>query len=63
MADRYDGLRIILGQPIVEKLANTNLFMVGAGAIECEFLKNFCNAWYWKSEKRLELKRRIYCID
>jgi hypothetical protein len=24
--DRYDGLRIILGQPIIEKLANTNLF-------------------------------------
>ena len=41
MVDRYDGLRIILGQPIVEKLANTNLFMVGAGAIGCELLKNF----------------------
>jgi molybdopterin/thiamine biosynthesis adenylyltransferase len=26
---------------MIEKLANTNLFMVGAGAIGCELLKNF----------------------
>lgn len=39
--DRSDGLRIVLGQDMVEKLANTNLFMVGAGAIGCELLKNY----------------------
>mmetsp|Transcript_19576 Transcript_19576/g.30136 ORF Transcript_19576/g.30136 Transcript_19576/m.30136 type:complete len:101 (+) Transcript_19576:15794-16096(+) len=39
--DRNDGLRIIVGQPIIDKLARTNLFMVGAGAIGCELLKNY----------------------
>lgn len=39
--DRSDGLRIVVGQDIINKLANTNLFMVGAGAIGCELLKNF----------------------
>lgn len=39
--DRYDGLRIVVGQKIVDKLARMNLFMVGAGAIGCELLKNY----------------------
>jgi molybdopterin/thiamine biosynthesis adenylyltransferase len=38
---RSDGLRIILGAEVVERLAQTRLFMVGAGAIGCELLKNF----------------------
>ena len=38
---RSDGLRIILGEDLVEKLAHTRLFMVGAGAIGCELLKNY----------------------
>jgi molybdopterin/thiamine biosynthesis adenylyltransferase len=49
--DRYDGLRIILGQPIIEKLANTNLFMVGAGAIGCELLKNFAMLGIGRAKK------------
>lgn len=39
--DRADGLRIVLGQEMIEKLAETRLFMVGAGAIGCELLKNY----------------------
>jgi tRNA A37 threonylcarbamoyladenosine dehydratase len=30
---RYDGLRIVLGQEMINRLANTRLFMVGVGAI------------------------------
>lgn len=38
---RLDGLRICLGEELVQKLAYTKLFMVGAGAIGCELLKNY----------------------
>jgi ubiquitin-activating enzyme E1 len=51
IGDRYDGLRIILGQPIIEKLANTNLFMVGAGAIGCELLKIFAMLGIGRAKK------------
>ena len=39
--DRYDGLRICIGDELVQKLANLKLFMVGCGAIGCELLKNY----------------------
>ncbi|XP_063956130.1 ubiquitin-like modifier-activating enzyme 6 isoform X1 [Lytechinus pictus] len=39
--DRYDALRICLGDNLVQKIASQNLFMVGCGAIGCEMLKNF----------------------
>lgn len=38
---RSDGLRIVLGAELVEKLSYANIFMVGAGAIGCELLKNY----------------------
>lgn len=38
---RTDGLRICIGEELVNQLAYTNLFMVGAGAIGCELLKNY----------------------
>ncbi|CAH8485598.1 unnamed protein product [Dicrocoelium dendriticum] len=38
---RYDGQIAIFGRPYQEKLNNLNYFMVGAGAIGCELLKNF----------------------
>lgn len=38
---RNDGLRICIGQDLLDKLAKTKLFMVGAGAIGCELLKNY----------------------
>lgn len=39
--DRYDSLRICIGEELRSKLSNIRLFMVGCGAIGCELLKNF----------------------
>ena len=38
---RYDDQIAIFGNNIQEKLFNTNIFMIGAGALGCEFLKTF----------------------
>lgn len=38
---RYDDQIAIFGQEIQVKLMNLNLFMVGAGALGCEYIKNF----------------------
>lgn len=38
---RYDGNIILLGKPYQEKLHKTNLFLIGAGALGCELLKQF----------------------
>ncbi|XP_021348773.1 ubiquitin-like modifier-activating enzyme 6 isoform X2 [Mizuhopecten yessoensis] len=39
--DRYDALRICIGESKCCQLANMRLFMVGCGAIGCEMLKNY----------------------
>eukprot|EP00347_Sterkiella_histriomuscorum_P007708 403347869 len=39
--NRYDGLNLILGKDLVDKLFNCKLFMIGAGAIGCKLLKNY----------------------
>ena len=39
--DRYDDQIAIYGNKIQEKLSNINLFIIGAGALGCEFLKCF----------------------
>ena len=38
---RYDGQIAVFGREFQEKLANINEFLVGAGAIGCEMLKNW----------------------
>jgi ubiquitin-activating enzyme E1 len=38
---RADALRACVGEPLVQTLATSRLFMVGVGAIGCELLKNF----------------------
>ena len=38
---RSDGLRICIGQTLLQEIQHANLFMVGAGAIGCELLKNY----------------------
>ncbi|XP_054164273.1 ubiquitin-like modifier-activating enzyme 1 isoform X2 [Oppia nitens] len=38
---RYDSQIAIFGQNFQQKLANQKIFLVGAGAIGCEYLKNF----------------------
>ena len=39
--DRYDDQISIFGNDIQEKLENSNIFIIGAGALGCEFLKTF----------------------
>lgn len=39
--DRYDSLRICVGEGLCRKLAALKLFMVGCGAIGCEMMKNY----------------------
>ena len=39
--DRYDDQIAIYGNKIQEGLANSNIFIIGAGALGCEFLKTF----------------------
>jgi ubiquitin-activating enzyme E1 len=38
---RYDDYIAVLGREVFEKIANAKTFMVGAGALGCEFLKGF----------------------
>lgn len=38
---RYDGQIVVFGKEFQEKLSNINEFLVGAGAIGCEMLKNW----------------------
>jgi len=39
--DRYHDLKKIYGKTFVNKLQSSKLFLVGAGALGCEFLKFF----------------------
>lgn len=41
MNTRYDGQIAVFGKDFQEKIANTTEFLVGAGAIGCEMLKNW----------------------
>jgi ubiquitin-activating enzyme E1 len=38
---RYDGAISVLGAPLVDKLGSLRVFLVGAGALGCEFIKGF----------------------
>lgn len=38
---RYDELAAVFGWPFVEQLGSLKYFMVGCGALGCEFMKNF----------------------
>ena len=38
---KYDDQIAIFGQEFQEKLENLNIFLVGAGALGCEYIKNF----------------------
>ncbi|XP_002733723.2 ubiquitin-like modifier-activating enzyme 6 [Saccoglossus kowalevskii] len=39
--DRYDALRICVGDRVCQQLNSLKLFMVGCGAIGCEMMKNY----------------------
>jgi ubiquitin-activating enzyme E1 len=38
---RYDGQIAVFGRTLQERMGEQNVFLVGAGALGCEFLKNF----------------------
>mmetsp|Transcript_626 Transcript_626/g.1233 ORF Transcript_626/g.1233 Transcript_626/m.1233 type:complete len:1185 (-) Transcript_626:114-3668(-) len=38
--DRYDHYRTLFGEKFVEKTTNAKFFLVGCGALGCEFMKN-----------------------
>eukprot|EP01022_Parablepharisma_sp_SALTPOND_P015993 TRINITY_DN22_c0_g3_i1.p1 TRINITY_DN22_c0_g3~~TRINITY_DN22_c0_g3_i1.p1 ORF type:complete len:4095 (+),score=552.02 TRINITY_DN22_c0_g3_i1:5895-18179(+) len=39
--DRYEGLRICVGEEMITRVKEAEIFMVGCGAIGCELLKNY----------------------
>ncbi|KAH6681138.1 hypothetical protein F5X68DRAFT_211958 [Plectosphaerella plurivora] len=41
LGSRYDGQIVVFGREYQEKIANVKQFLVGAGAIGCEMLKNW----------------------
>jgi len=50
---RYDDQIAIFGNEIQKKLSNLNIFMIGAGALGCEYLKNFALMGISTSEKNI----------
>lgn len=62
---RSDGLRLCIGEDMVDQLAYTNLFMVGAGAIGCELLKNYAMLGVGTGKETKEHKKagRIILTD
>ena len=41
IGDRYDSMREIFGDVLLNKIRESSFFIVGSGAIGCEHLKNF----------------------
>ncbi|CAI5704559.1 hypothetical protein KXD40_001478 [Peronospora effusa] len=41
VGSRYDGQIVVFGRKLQEKIQSLNMFLVGAGAIGCEMLKNW----------------------
>jgi ubiquitin-activating enzyme E1 len=40
-ADRYQPIRVMFGEAFLSKLKDLKMFMVGCGALGCEYIKNF----------------------
>jgi len=41
LGTRYDGQVAVFGKSLTEKMMNSKVFLVGSGALGCEFLKNY----------------------
>ena len=54
--DRYDNLRICVGEAFAKKLWNAKIFMIGAGAIGCELMKNYAMLGVGRSGKQKNKK-------
>ena len=53
---RYDDQIAIFGNEIQKKLSETNIFIIGAGALGCEFLKTFASMGIaTQNEKRVSV--------
>lgn len=48
---RLKGLEIVIGQELLNVIRDSKLFMIGAGAIGCELLKNFAMVGLGSGEK------------
>ncbi|KAL8287622.1 hypothetical protein RQP46_003480 [Phenoliferia psychrophenolica] len=57
-ASRYDGQIAVFGREFQEKISNQRQFLVGAGAIGCEMLKNWAMMGLATGPKG-----KIYCTD
>jgi len=51
--DRYDGLRLIFGNKLLNKIRETSYFIVGSGAIGCEHIKNFTMTGFGSKDSKL----------
>lgn len=58
LGTRYDDQISIFGQEFQEKLMNKNLFLVGAGALGCEFIKQFALTGFCCGDKG-----KLTCTD
>ena len=57
---RYDDQIAIFGNEIQKKLENTNIFMIGAGALGCEYLKTFSSMGIATDKKK---KHKVIVTD
>ncbi|EAX98592.1 ubiquitin-activating enzyme E1 family protein [Trichomonas vaginalis G3] len=51
VGDRYDAYRKVFGNNLQNKIMNLKYFMIGAGALGCELLKNFAMMGCFTGEK------------
>ena len=62
--DRYDGIRIVIGTNLLDQIRHSSIFMVGAGAIGCELLKNYAMLGVGSGEEMKGKKKgRIVLTD
>ena len=52
--NRLEGIRLLIGNSLLNKICSTQLFMVGSGAIGCELLKNYAMIGLGTGEKNSE---------
>lgn len=51
--DKYDGLRYIFGDKLLNDIREKSIFIVGSGAIGCEHLKNFVMTGFGTNDSKI----------